>query len=363
MPSYLVKNNQTVWDAGTPLELADTLHHALIPALPTTQDFIAAWPERAAMRPWQTIRPIPGAAVGADDVENWLTDAMAVGWIRKIPNFDDTIKVILATFTVFTGLTLTRFLTVVPTATPSASPAPLDIGDLGNWRWWGFFALVALLLRYIIGSAIHLNHTYGGKEPRSFSVYFLFKDLMFLVFFGMLALYIMEASKPEDFARRAMLFVLAGFTWSIVDYLGRRFWCYAKSINGADTGTLRIIDTIFILASVILAIVVFERFGWTDIDNFLMFAAVLVVLAIAFCIINHLCTPKDMPKREWPGPFWRKWACLDGTQFLLIGIFVYCVPATSHGGLALIGPLAVLCIGFLLADMVVMIRALQSDLK
>ena len=65
--------------------------------------------------------------------------------------------------------------------------------------------------RYIIGSAIHLNYVYGGDAPRSNSVLMLFKDLMFLVLFGMVAFYIIDAQDVAHFVRRAMLFVLAGF--------------------------------------------------------------------------------------------------------------------------------------------------------
>lgn len=366
MPWYLVKGDHRIWEAETPGQLADALRQelnrdnwsdtqrqALTGAADTFDNFIRTWPEQRTLRGGQTVRPAAAAPPHADDAKSWLEDLMEIGLIRKTPNFDNSVKVILATFTVFTGLTLTRFLT--------PNPAPVDIGDFSDWHWWGFFALVALLLRYIIGSAIHLNHTYGGDPPRSIHVFLLFKDLMFLVFFGMLALYIMEANRPDEFVRRAMLFVLAGFAWSIIDYLIRQFVCLASGNNQGDTGTLRIVDVIFGLVLVVLVVSAFNRFGWNDIDTLLKCSAAIILVGVVFCVINGLCTPRDMPKREWPGPFWRVWTYLDGAQFLLTGVLVLFVPSSLYNGLALIMPLAILYIAFLFLDMVAMIRALQFD--
>jgi len=350
MPSYTVKNDWRIWQADTPNELAEKLRDAHSPHV-AIDNFIRAWPIRTALPPGQTVRPAATAAIHGDDTQNWFADLSKIGWIKKPPNFDDVVKVILATFTVFTGLTLTRFLT--------ANPTMVDLGDLGNWHWWGFFALVALLLRYIIGSAIHLNRTYVGDPPRSTHVALLFKDLMFLVFFGMLALYIMEATQPGDFARRAMLFVLAGFTWSILDYLIRRFVCYVFGNDEVDNATLRIVDLIFVFVFVVLAILMVSRPAWAGIDDFLAWSAAIVAVGVVFTIVNGIYTSHKTPKGEWPLPFWRVWAYLDAAQFALTGILILCVPSDWHNGLALIVPLAILYIGFLLADMIAMTRTLR----
>jgi len=65
-------------------------------------------------------------------------------------------------------------------------------------QFWGLIALLSLLLRYIIGSAIHLNHVYVKRidrpdDPVSQSFFLLFKDLMFLVAFGIIVLSITNA--------------------------------------------------------------------------------------------------------------------------------------------------------------------------
>ena len=152
---------------------------------------------------------------------------------------------------------------------------------------------MALLLRYIIGSAIHLNHTYGGKPPRSLSVFLLFKDLMFLVLFGMLALYIMEAVTLEDFIRRVMLFVGAGFAWSIIDYFFRRFWSFDKRLAQGDTRMSQIID--LVVVSFLLGSAAGYSIGvGAKILIFFWRAALVVIVGIVFAIINHLYTPKDI---------------------------------------------------------------------
>jgi hypothetical protein len=350
MHSYTVKNDWRIWQAETPEELADKLRQALDPQV-TRSEFMRTWPDRTALPAGQTVRPAAGTNPHADDAKNWFADLSRIGWIKKPPNFDDIVKVILATFTVFTGLTLTRFLTT--------NPGMVDIGDLGNWHWWGFFSLVALLLRYIIGSAIHLNSTYGGAPPRSTHVSLLFKDLMFLVFFGMLALYIMEATEPGDFVRRAMLFVLAGFAWSILDYLIRRFVCYASGNDEVDDATLRIIDMIAVFVFVVLAILMISRSAWKDIDSLLEWSAAIVAVGVVFTFVNAIYTSQRIPTGEWPLPFWRVWAYLDAAQFLLTGILILHIPSGRHDGLALIVPLAILYVGFLLADMIAMTRTLR----
>ena len=80
----------------------------------------------------------------------------------------------------------------------------------------------------LIGSAIHLNHVYvapkGKTEPRSFSVLLLFKDVIFLVVFGVIAVFISKAESADLFVDRAGWFLLSGLAWSVLDVALRSFW-------------------------------------------------------------------------------------------------------------------------------------------
>lgn len=64
--------------------------------------------------------------------------------------FEQTVKVILQTFAVFVGFTFTE--TIRTTFTRE--------DNLSDWRWGALIALIALLLRFIIGSSVHLNRTF-----------------------------------------------------------------------------------------------------------------------------------------------------------------------------------------------------------
>ena len=221
------------------------------------------------------------------------------------PKFTDVVNVILATFTVFTGLALTNFLA------PSNGSA-IDITAIHGWRWWAFFTLFALLMRYIIGSALHLNYVYAGEQPRSGSVLMLFKDLMFLVLFGMLAYYIVEAGDAAHFMRRAMLFVLAGFAWSIFDYMTRRVFSYWTERDQGDSLRLRAIDGIALLVFLGLGAWASGSVARHDLDGFLDISVVIIVAGLIFCAVNRCVLGDRRLGREWPAPFWRLWTVIDG---------------------------------------------------
>jgi hypothetical protein len=154
----------------------------------------------------------------------------------KPRDFEQIVKVVLATFAVFTGFVFSGYL-----------KDDLKLADFAgwlgwivwfaDWHFWAFVALMMLLLRYIMGSAVHLNFMYvpykkddGSMAPsRSQSRLLLFKDLMFLVAFGVIAMSIANAANQQTgaiaaFMQRAMLFVAAGFTWSLLDALLRKIW-------------------------------------------------------------------------------------------------------------------------------------------
>lgn len=143
------------------------------------------------------------------------------------PDFENVVKVVISTFAVFVGFTINSYLN---------KP---EVEDFRSWRFWAFIALASLLLRYIIGSSVHLNHVYVKKitvekveRPRSRSAFLLFKDICFLVVFGMIAVHAAKASTFNDFVTGTLWFVGAGFLWSIVDLALR----YAWSTNDSNEG-------------------------------------------------------------------------------------------------------------------------------
>jgi hypothetical protein len=143
-----------------------------------------------------------------------------LGKAEPQPDFENVVKVVISTFAVFVGFTITEYL------------KKADVEDVGKWRFWAFIALASLLLRIIIGSSVHLNHVYvkqidlpcGKKRPRSRSVVMLFKDICFLVVFGMIAAHITKATKFDDFVSGTLWFVFAGFAWSCIDGVIRGLW-------------------------------------------------------------------------------------------------------------------------------------------
>jgi hypothetical protein len=347
-----------------------------MPAYQETKDWRRIWQADTAAALAEAMRQDLAPTVQPGDAASWSAGLLTTKAIEKPPNFDQAIKVILATFTVFTGLALTLFL-APPNKTAGLKIPPIEIDAIHGWRWWAFFALVALLLRYIIGSAIHLNYVYGGEAPRSNSVGLLFKDLMFLVLFGMLAFYIIDAGNVGHFVARAMLFVLAGFIWSIFDYLVRRFVCCRLQGNPADSTRLKRIDTGFLIAFLLLGLFIYRVATWHNVDSLLGFSALIILAGFAFCAFNLHVAPIAVPAdqqspfwgawcyklrhppakvpREWPTPFWVLWTGLDGLQFVLTGA----VMLLARNEMTQIRSVAILYVGFLFFDMWVMIRHIQ----
>jgi hypothetical protein len=132
--------------------------------------------------------------------------------------FENSVKTILTTFGVFTGFAIKSAIDGISFP---ASPSWFAFWEtLCDSRLFVCIATVALLLRFIIGSAVHLNLCYV-TEPRSRKPGMLFKDLAFLVVFGLAAVYMIKAGDVPTFAKRASLFVLVGAFWSVLDLLLR----------------------------------------------------------------------------------------------------------------------------------------------
>jgi hypothetical protein len=302
------------------------------------------------------------------------------------PDFEKSVVSVLATFTVFTGYTINNFMT-------DFNLKSLPINNLSGWRFWAFFAFVSLMLRYIFGSAIHLNATYVGKTkyvndaaaggwipkkeaPKSRSVFFLFKDFLFLVVFGLLAVHLLGAvGNFKSFVHRTMWFVGAGFAWSLTDYYVRRAWClYTVESAQKDSPTLRRVDFSFLVLFIVLALGV----GWAanqvlsegkDIELFIVSFVLLIVLGFAFSLANLAAAPAynppEAPDGEWPGAFWRLWVWLDGLQFLAAWLIARAiVDLNDSANMDYMSKiLAALFIAFLLFDLGAMIRAVQLKWK
>jgi hypothetical protein len=133
------------------------------------------------------------------------------------------IQVVLATFGALSGFALVTFITTAP---PNA-PNPIQSRpDELNWL---IFALAALLLRYMLGSAVHLYRTYVPPTPLGtpalpdwWTIIFFFKDLFFLVLFGLLAIKITQSVDVPEFINRSAIFILWGLIWGLIDF-GLRF--------------------------------------------------------------------------------------------------------------------------------------------
>ncbi|MFI5021621.1 MAG: hypothetical protein ACHQRJ_08215 [Alphaproteobacteria bacterium] len=164
----------------------------------------------------------------------------------RAPDFTQAVTVVLQTFAVLVGVSITDLF--------DTSKSHF----LGAQQNWLFFALIALLLRFIIGSAIHLNHVYGNTDPpdperpREHRVLVFFKDLAFLVFFGWIAVRITHSETFCGFLGGSLAFVGAAFVWSVLDAILQR------------------------------------------------------------------CCPSIGPQR----PLWRAWTVLDGLQFVTICLFI-----------------------------------------
>jgi hypothetical protein len=166
------------------------------------------------------------------------------------PDFKLIVDRAVAVFGVYTGATLSFYV-------KDFLFSPKNLAHFhGIWDWatywgsWAVIAVVALLLRYIIGSAVHLNRTYVPKETQtvqgnfviappdantrqvnltvsvekayqSTSLCWLFVDILFLIVFGILAFFITSSADIEQLMWRSIYFMAGGFVWSAVAWKWR----------------------------------------------------------------------------------------------------------------------------------------------
>ncbi len=169
-----------------------------------------------------------------DDMKLWR-------WIcpsSEFPDFKQIVEKTLAVFAVFTGATFTFYVNDFLLV---RKPLPPGFGHFSLIdRVLVLAAVMSLLVRYITGSAVHLNAAYVPKttqvveptadNPKTFaireiksphdrSIGLLFFDIMLLVGFGILAVFITLASTMRELLIYSLMFVLGGFIWSLIAML------------------------------------------------------------------------------------------------------------------------------------------------
>jgi hypothetical protein len=143
------------------------------------------------------------------------------------PDYRQIVEKTLALFAIYTGATLSFFFKDFLFSKQNLA-AYHGLDWLSYWGTWCSLAVVALLLRYIVGSAAHLNYAYVGKAAisgsnaaptaaKSNNFCLLFIDLLFLVVFGILALLLTQSTDSVAILmRHAIYFIAVGFVWSVL---------------------------------------------------------------------------------------------------------------------------------------------------
>jgi len=174
-------------------------------------------------------------------IRQWFYNANAE------PDFKQIVEKSLALFGVFTGATLSFYV-------KDFLLMDKDVQGFKELPLWSracvVAAVIALLLRYIVGSASHLNARYvpkvtttwleeaivkdaQNKDVRlsvlrerktlvSSSLGWLFFDIVMLVAFGVVAVFIIQAPDLEWLMFFASCFVFAGFAWSVIAFFLRK---------------------------------------------------------------------------------------------------------------------------------------------
>ena|SRR5438445_7212594 len=124
--------------------------------------------------------------------------------------YEQTIRVITVFFSTLIGFGLKKLLDA-------------GTGDLAGVNGWLCFILAVLLfLRFLLGSANHLTLEYTSQEHPGASAGPLIRDLLFLIAFGILALWICYSASIGEFLSRSISLPAGGFVWSVLDPFLRR---------------------------------------------------------------------------------------------------------------------------------------------
>jgi hypothetical protein len=151
------------------------------------------------------------------------------------PDFKQIVEKSLALFGVFTGVTLSFYIKDFL----FVDKVPVGFMNFPLWsRTLIALAVISLLLRYIVGSAVHLNATYVAKAPKlemkddklalveekshkSGPLGWLFFDVLMLIGFGLLTVRITYAIDFDELMWFSIWFILVGLGWSVVAYVWR----------------------------------------------------------------------------------------------------------------------------------------------
>lgn len=210
-----------------------------------------------------------------------------------VPDLLQAVNAVISTFAVLVGISLTDFFD------ETKNQLGKDI------RPWAFVALVALLLRYIMGSAIHLNRAYGkrkkpdGKElegPLLPSTVLFVKDLAFLVAFGYVAIQITHSLEFKHFLREAAWFVGLGLAWSATDPFCR-WWHLGQ--DGCIEELNRLAVDWIVIDAVQLALTILIHCRYTY-DSGIRFPIVLMVLYVVFFCVDMAVLIGGRRVCEWP---------------------------------------------------------------
>ncbi len=131
-------------------------------------------------------------------------------------NAKGTVDVVIVTFSVVVGVALERFLTDQKVFSEDFVMKP------EYWCFYGFSftALICLALRFLVGSDFHLKDSY--VKPNQDKLIFFFKDLIFLVVFGVLLVQAALSKNPRDFMSRLAWFLGLSVIWDLIEWRTRR---------------------------------------------------------------------------------------------------------------------------------------------
>jgi hypothetical protein len=223
------------------------------------------------------------------------------------PDFKLIVDRAVAVFAVYTGATLSFYVKDFLFTKENLH------NFHGIWDWasywgsWAVIAVVALLLRYIIGSAVHLNRTYVPKETQkvqgnllvgvpkapllyqvnltilteknyqSTSLCWLFFDILFLIVFGILAFFITSSATLEQLMWRSIYFMAGGLVWSLV----------AAACRKHD----KVIATEWILIDVAQIALTLGLISWSVAPIYKALPLTLIYLACLFADLYTLAKP------------------------------------------------------------------------
>jgi hypothetical protein len=163
------------------------------------------------------------------DIKNWIYNPDVQ------PDFKQIVEKSLTLFGVFTGVTLSFYIKDFL----FVDKIPEGFKEFPLWsRTLIALSVISLLLRYIVGSAVHLNATYvkvitrldaqddkiilaEEKKPKSDSLGWLFFDILMLTGFGLLAVLITYSIDFQELMRLSVFFILVGLAWSLVAFVFR----------------------------------------------------------------------------------------------------------------------------------------------